>query len=87
MFALQILAACLLALSAAFFFLPQIVMYGPRAVPALVNNGQARFVGGFFATALALTVTAPSLGSAAMFGGETVTMVAIDLFSMSFGIA
>ncbi|MEM9937350.1 MAG: hypothetical protein AAFZ91_02975 [Pseudomonadota bacterium] len=85
MLALQILAACLLALSAAFFFLPQIVIYGPHAFPMLARNQQARFVGGFFATALTLTVMAPYLGSAAAFGGETVAAVAIDVFTMSFG--
>ncbi|MDJ0920244.1 MAG: hypothetical protein QNI84_03890 [Henriciella sp.] len=86
MLALQILAASLLALSAALIFMPQIVIYGPRALPMLAGNGQARFIGGFFVTALALTVSAPHLGSAAAFGGETVLLVAIDTFTLTFGL-
>lgn len=86
MIALQILAACLLALSAAFFFVPQLVVYGPRSVPRLLRNRQARFMAGFLATSATCLVLAPNFGSALVEGGQTLTFVAVEIYNMSFGV-
>ena len=86
MLALQLLAAALLFLSAALFFGPQLVIYGPRAFPSLVKHPQARFVGGFLVTACVIAITAPHFGEAVLTGGARISMVALELATMSFGI-
>ncbi len=86
MLALQITAAILLFLSAACFFGPQLVIYGPRALPMLAKQDQAKFIGGFLITATVLVITAPYFGTALLSGGEAVTLVARQLVGMSFGV-
>ncbi len=87
MLALQLLAITFLALSAAFMFGPTLVMYGPRAMPTLMRDGQARFVGGFLGSAALLTLLLPSFGTAMSSGGGAITLVMTDLVTMRFNIA
>lgn len=87
MLALQLLAITFLALSAAFMFGPALVMYGPRAMPTLMRDGQARFVGGFLGSAALLTLLLPSFGTAMSSGGGAITLVMTDLVTMRFNIA
>ena len=86
MLALQIAAIVFIALSAAFLFGPQLVFYGPPALPRLVRQPQVRFLGGFLVTACALTLMAPYFGAAVSSGSENISLVMIDLFTMSFGL-
>lgn len=86
MIVLQIIAAIMLFLSAALFFGPQLVIYGPRAFPALVRQPQARFIGGFLATATAFVLAAPHMGAALSSGGEAVIYAARELVTLSFGL-
>ena len=86
MLALQILAALFLFLSAALFFGPQLVIYGPRAVRPLMRNGQAKFVGGVLVSACAVLVTAPYMAPVVVKGGEAITMAALEIFTMQFGL-
>lgn len=86
MLALQITAAILLAFSAACFFGPQLVIYGPRALPVLLKQRQARFVGGFLVSACAFAIAAPHFGAVILDGGERITFVARQIFTMSYGI-
>ncbi len=86
MLALQIIAAILLFLSAALFFGPQLVIYGPRAFPNLVHQPQARFIGGFLTTATVFVLTAPHMGSALITGSEAVTFAARELVNLSFSL-
>ena len=87
MLALQLLAITFLALSAAFMFGPALVMYGPRAMPTLMRDGQARFVGGFLGSAALLTLLLPSFGTTMSSGGGAITLVMTDLVTMRFNIA
>lgn len=86
MLALQIAAIVFLVLSAACLFGPQLVVYGPRAIPTLVRQPQARFVGGLLTSAAALALTAPYFGSAVSAGGQNMTLVMLDVFTMNFGL-
>ena len=86
MLALQITAAILLAFSALCFFGPQLVAYGPRALPVMLKQQQTRFIGGFLATACAFAVAAPYFGTAVMTGGEMIADVTTDIFTMTFAI-
>ncbi|MHA7857594.1 MAG: hypothetical protein ACX94D_05860 [Henriciella sp.] len=87
MLALQLLAITFLALSAAFMFGPALVMYGPRAMPTLMRDGQARFVGGFLGSAALLALLLPGFGTAMSSGGGAITLVMTDLVTMRFNIA
>lgn len=87
MLVLQLLAIAFLALSAAFMFGPALVMYGPRALPTLMRDGQARFVCGFLGSATLLALVLPSFGSAMSSGGSAITLVMTDLVTMRFNIA
>jgi hypothetical protein len=87
MLALQLLAITFLALSAAFMFGPVLVMYGPRVMPTLMRDGQARFVLGFLGSAAILTAIMPQFGSALGSGGGAMTLVMADLFTMQFSLA
>ena len=87
MLALQLLAIAFLALSAAFMFGPALVMYGPRAMPTIMRDGQARFVCGFLGSAALLVLALPSFGSAMTSGGGAITLVMTDLVTMRFNIA
>jgi hypothetical protein len=86
MLALQITAAILLAFSAACFFGPQLVIYGPRALPVLMKHRQVRFVGGFLVTACAFAVMAPHFGTVLVQGGDQITLVALQIFTMDFSV-
>lgn len=85
MLALQILAFVFLCLSAMLLFGPQLVVYGPKAFPNMLKNQQVRYVGGFLTSAAVMLICAPHLGSAMLTGGEHITLVAVDLVTMSFG--
>lgn len=87
MLALQLLAIAFLALSAAFMFGPAFVLYGPRAMPTLMRDGQARFVCGFLGSAALLALVLPGFGSAVSSGGGAMTLVMADIFTMQFNIA
>ena len=84
MLALQLLAITFLALSAAFMFGPTLMMYGPRTLPALMRDGQARFVFGFLVSATVLTLIMPQFGAALTSGGGAMTLVMADVFTMQF---
>lgn len=86
MFALQITAALLLTFSVLCFFGPQLIAYGPRALPVMLKQRETRFVGGFLATACAFAVTAPYFGTAMMTGGEIIADATIDIVTMTFAI-
>ena len=84
MLALQIIAAIFMFLSAALFFGPQLVVYGPRAFPALAKQPQARFVGGMLATVLVAVLTGPYWIGAMHEGGRTMTVIALEVAALSF---
>ena len=86
MLALQLLAAALLFLSAALFFGPQLVIYGPKALPGLARHPQARFIGGLLVTGCVFAVTAPHFASAVVAGGARMSMVALEVATMNFGV-
>ncbi len=86
MLALQIIAAIFLFLSAALFFGPQLVIYGPRALPSLMKNPQARLAGGVFGSVAVMVALTPYMASALMQGGETVTAMALDIMTITFGL-
>lgn len=86
MLVLQITAIVLLILSVLLFFGPQIVTYGPRAVPALARQREVRFVGGCLASLVVLAALVPSFGSAVITGGQTIQMFAMELTGLSFGL-
>ncbi len=86
MLALQVTAIFFVLLSAAFMFGPQLVIYGPRTLPQLARNEQARFVGGCLTSALVLVVIAPYFSSAVSSGGGAITLVMADLVTMQFGL-
>ena len=81
---LLILAGALLALSAALFFGPQLVIYGPQGLRAAVRRPEAQLVGGCLASAFALLLFAPHAASALISGGQTVQVVATTLMGLSF---
>ena len=87
MLALQLLAIAFLVLSAAFMFGPALVLYGPRTMPTLMRDGQARFFCGFLVSAALLTMILPGFGSAVTSGGSAMTLVMADVFTMRFNIA
>ena len=87
MLALQLLAIAFLVLSAAFMFGPALVLYGPRTVPTLIRDGQARFFCGFLVSTALLTLVLPGFGSAVTSGGSAMTLVMADVFMMRFNIA
>ncbi|MEM8616800.1 MAG: hypothetical protein AAGF20_07675 [Pseudomonadota bacterium] len=82
MLILQILAFVCLTFSIACFFGPYIAVHGVRS---LGLNRQARFISGFVVSALAMVAIAPSFGQALATGGETITLVALELVTLSFG--
>ena len=84
MLALQLLAIAFLVLSAAFMFGPALAMYGPRALPNLMRDGQARFISGFLASITVLALVLPQFGSAIGSGGEAITLGMVDVFTMQF---
>ena len=84
MLALQLVALTLLGLSAALMFGPQIAVYGPQAARDMVRDGQAQFVGGCLISAILMVITAPHLGGAVSSGGGAITLVMVDVFTMSF---
>lgn len=86
MLALQITAIVLLTLSVLLFIGPQIIMYGPRAIPALARKKEVHFIGTCFASLAVLAVIAPTLGTALSTGGATIYAMAVELSNMSFGL-
>lgn len=81
----QLTALAFLALSAAFLFGPRIAVYGTQAIRDMARDGQAQFVGGCLISAIVLVFTAPHLSYAFASGGNAVSLVIIDLFTMNFG--
>ncbi|MBR9833765.1 MAG: hypothetical protein GYB42_00910 [Alphaproteobacteria bacterium] len=86
MIVLQLLAAVFLFLSAALFFGPQLVIYGPQALPGLFRQRQARFVGGFLATVCVFAVTAPHFADAVIGGGVHMGQVAGGVSQLGQGV-
>lgn len=86
MLALQITAYVLIGMSVLLFFGPQIIAYGPRAVPALTRRKEVHFVGGCFASLLVLVAIAPTMGTAISTGGATIYAMAVELSGMNFGL-
>lgn len=84
MLVLQVTAVFFVLLSATLMFGPQLVIYGPRALPQLAQSEQARFVGGCLTTALVLALLAPYFGDAVSSGGSAITLVMADVATMSF---
>ena len=84
MLALQVLAAILLVLSAACFFGPQLVIYGPRSFPAVFKQRQARIVGGILATACVFAVAAPHFASSVVQGGNQMSPAMLNMTALSF---
>ena len=81
---LLLIAAALLVLSAALFFGPQLVIYGPAGLRDAARRPEAQFVGGCILSALALLFFAPLAGSALISGGETVQVVVTNLLGRRF---
>lgn len=86
MIVLQLLAAIFLFLSAALFFGPQLVIYGPHVLPDMFKQHQARFVGGFLATVCVFAVTAPHFANAVIGGGHNMAHVAGGTINLSHGV-
>ena len=86
MLTLQLIAFALLGLSALLFFGPQLVVYGPKMARQMTSNGQVQFVGGCWLSVLALCVMGPQLGAAVSSGGNAMTLVVMDIFTMQFGL-
>ncbi len=84
---LQIIAAICLFLSAALFFAPTLIVYGPRAFSGLKRSPEARLAGGFIGSLAVLLVVSPFLGQALTSGGNVFAQTAIDLINLSFGLA
>lgn len=84
MLALQVTAIFFVLLSATLMFGPQLVVYGPRALPQLARSEQARFVGGCLTSALVLAVMAPYFGSALSSGSGAMTLIVADLVTLQF---
>ena len=86
MLLLQLTAIAFLVFSAAFMFGPQLVVYGPRAAMEMARQTEARFIGGFLTTAGVLAVAAPFIGQSLISGGNAMTLVVVDIFSMQFSL-
>jgi hypothetical protein len=86
MFVFQVLATVLLIFSAACFFGPQLVIYGPRAFFALSRRREARFVAGFLVTVMGFIALAPTASDALVSGGETLLAMALETATLSFGL-
>lgn len=84
MLALQVTAIAFILLSAALMFGPQLVVYGPRTLPRLARDEQARFVGGCLTSVLVLAVMTPYLAEAFGSGGSAITLVMAELTTMQF---
>lgn len=83
MLALQVTSILFLVLAAALMFGPQLAVYGPRALPQLARNDQARFVGGCLTSAMVFAITAPYFGAALSSGSGAMSIVMVDLLNMS----
>jgi hypothetical protein len=55
-------------------------------LPVLMKHRQVRFVGGFLVTACAFAVMAPHFGTILVQGGEQITLVALQIFTMDFSV-
>ena len=84
MLALQVTAIVFILLSAALMFGPQLVVYGPRALPQLARDEQARFVGGCLTSILVLALMSPYVTTAFSSGGDALTLVMAELVTMQF---
>jgi len=87
MLALQIIAFVFLALSVAFLFGPRLVVYGPNAMSDMAQEGQVQFVGGCLASVLVLIFGAPYFGGAMSAGSGAMSVVVLDLFTMTYSLA
>lgn len=84
MLALQITAIVFILLSAGLMFGPQLAVYGPKALPQLARDEQARFVGGCLTSVLILAVMTPYFAQAFSSGGDAITLVMAELVTMQF---
>jgi len=87
MLALQILASVFLAVSMAFLFGPRVAVYGPKAIGDMAQQGQVQFVGGCLASVLVLIVGAPYFVDAMSSGSSAMSLVVLDLFTMTYSLA
>lgn len=86
MLALQLIAFFFLALSVAFCFGPRLAVYGPRALSDMVREGQVQFVGGCLASVLVMIAAMPYFAGAVSAGSGAMTVVVLDVFTMSFSL-
>lgn len=86
MLALQCVAIAFLALSAALMFGPQLVVYGPKALRDMVQDGQVQFVGGCLVSGGAAIILMPHFGDAFSSGRDVMTLVVVDIFTMQFQV-
>ena len=87
MLALQLTAFVFLALSVAFLFGPRLAVYGPKAMSDMGREGQVQFVGGCLASVLVLIVGAPYFVAAVSTGSGAMSLVVLDLFTMTYSLA
>jgi len=81
------IAVAFIAMSAACFFGPQLIAYGPRAFSDFKQSPEARFVAGVLSSVLVLALLTPFASVAAITGGETVLALVIETATLSFSIA
>ena len=86
MLALQIIAVVLLLLSALLLFGPQLVAYGPRALPNMARSPEARFISVSFASLIVLALVFPTFMTAMISGGQSVYAVTAEMVTMDFGL-
>lgn len=84
MFALQLVAAVLLVISGLFFFGPTLIVYGRRGLVDACGEPAGKFVGGCLASAFAMVLVSPYIGSAAIGGGEVLLAAAINVATHQF---
>lgn len=87
MLLLQLLAAVFLLFSAFCFFGPQIAIYGPNAIRAMARNRQARGVASTLVMISVLAIFAPYYVPATLDGVGSVTLVALDIFTLDYSLA
>lgn len=87
MFVLEWIALGLIVISAACFFGPQLVFYGPRAFADLKKSAEARFIAATLASLALIAVLTPFASIAAVEGSETVLALVIETATISFELA
>ena len=86
MLVMQVLAGVFIVLSAACFFGPQLIIYGPKSFATLKRDRYARGIASSLVMISVLAVVAPFYGPAALDGGQLVSAVAFDIFTLDYGL-